>query len=162
MKRFERILLLYDRETCSAAVLQRAASLAREQEAQVTVIEVIAGLPSDVRRVVAIMGPLLLEDPEELLIRERTDQLVQLLEPMRKEGVPAKAKVVVGALAREIIRELLENAYDLLILTADRKRGWKRRLSGGTAAAGLFGRSLAEKVLRHARCSVLIVPPNYP
>lgn len=162
MKPFKRILLVYSRDACDQAVLDLAVSLAKDSEAQVTVVEVIEGLPSDVRRTIAIMRPLFLEQPEEPLIREETERLVQSVESIREHGIQGDTKVLIGVPFRAIADEVLRNEYDLLILTADRKHGWRERLFGGTAISQLFSGGTVERILRRAHCPVLIVQPEHP
>lgn len=162
MKPFKRILLVYSRDTCDQAVLDLAVSLAKDNEAQVTVIEVIKGLPNDVRGMIAIWSPILLKQPEELLIREERARLVHSVESIRDRGIQGDTKVLIGAPYRAIADETLRNEYDLVILTTDRKDGWKKWLLGGAAASRLFGGGTPERILRCAHCPVLIVQPVHP
>jgi nucleotide-binding universal stress UspA family protein len=160
MKPFKRILLLYSRDTCDQAVLDLALYLAQDCEAQVTIVDVIEGLPSDVRRTIAIMRPLFLEQPEEPLVREETERLVQSVRLLREHGIQGDTKVLVGTPCREIIGEILQNNYDLIILSADREGNLRERLFHSSVISGWFDGNTVEKVLRRARCPVLIVQPT--
>ena len=162
MNAFKRILVVFSRDTCDQAALDLAASLVNDNEAQVTVVEVIEGLPSDVRRTIAIMRPLFLEQPEESLLREKQKQLAQSVESIRERGIQGDTKVLIGVPFRVIAEEVLRNEYDLLILTVDRRGSWRDRLFGGTAIARCFNGSIVERVLRCTPCPVLIVHPEHP
>lgn len=66
-------------------------------------------------------------------------------------GLPhVSAKLVSGLPSAMIVSELEDPAYDLAVLGTHGRTGWSRVLLG----------SVAEKVVRHAPCSVLTVRPD--
>lgn len=96
MKRFKSILLMFDKGVRGEAAFARATTLAKENRARLIVVEVIGELPADARRFISLWRPLLVEDPQELIVRERQEQLAQCIESMRQQGIEGDAKVLVG------------------------------------------------------------------
>ncbi len=160
MKRFKSIVLVSCKELPDETVLERAVSLAQGDEAALTVVEVVDSLPSDTRQVLAIMGPLLLEDPEKSFVQEQYDQLLHAVESVRKQAIPGEVKVLVGNPSREVPREVRRGGYDLVVFAAVRRHGWRQWLFGGATTPGLLRGSTADKTLRKIGCSVLILQPN--
>jgi len=122
MKRFQNILLVFDEGVRGEAALARAATLAKENQAQLTVVEVIREMPPEARRLISVWRPLLVEDPQELLVRERQEQLAQFIQSIRQQGVEGDTRVLVGAPFLEVTREVLRNGHDLVIVTASPAR----------------------------------------
>jgi nucleotide-binding universal stress UspA family protein len=58
VKRFKNILLLADQGTGGKAILRRAAALAKNNRAQLTVVDVIEELPRDMRMLVVAITPM--------------------------------------------------------------------------------------------------------
>ncbi len=160
MRRFRSVLIVSCNGLPDATVLERAALLAQEDEATLTVVEVVDSLPNDTRQVLAIMGPLLLEDPEETFVQEQHDQLLHAVAPVRERAIPGETKVLVGNPSREIPREVTRGGYELVVFAATRRKGWKQWLLGGATMPGLLRGSAADKTLRKTGCSVLILQPN--
>lgn len=67
-------------------------------------------------------------------------------------GVPVEAVCLEGNPAREILRDAEAVSADLLVMGTHGRTGFTRLLLG----------SVTEKVLRHAPCPVLTVPPRAP
>jgi len=149
MKRFKNILLLFDEGARGEAAIERAATLARENRAQLTVVEVIRELPADARRLVSVWRPLLLEDPQELVVRERQEQLAQCVESIRQQGAEGHTKVLVGDPFLEVTREVLRNAHDLVVMTAEGRCGFREWLFGATSM----------HLMRKCPCPVWVVKP---
>jgi universal stress protein E len=151
MKRFKNILLVFDEGVRGEAALERAATLAKENQARLAVVEVIGELPlpRDARQFVSLWRPLLIEDPYDLIIRERQKQLEQCIEPMRQQGVRGDTKVLVGDPFLEVTREVLRNGHDLVIMTAEGKCGVKEWLFGTTSM----------HLMRKCPCPIWVVKP---
>jgi nucleotide-binding universal stress UspA family protein len=105
MKRFKNILLVFDEGARGEAALERAATLAKENKARLAVIEVIEDMPQlrEARQFISLWRPLLLEDPHEIIIRERQKQLVQRIESIRQQGIQGD---VLNQLEMEILGRL--------------------------------------------------------
>jgi nucleotide-binding universal stress UspA family protein len=151
MKRFKNILLIFDEGVRGEAALTRAATLAKENQARLTVVEVIGEMPPDARRLISIWRPLLVEDPQELVIRERREQLSQCLESIRRQGVEAETNVLVGDPFLEVTREVLRHGHDLVMMTAEGKCGVKEWLFGATSM----------HLMRKCPCPVWVVKPAH-
>lgn len=77
--------------------------------------------------------------------------LDEVLREVGMLGLPrVSAKLVSGLPSAMIVSELEDPAYDLAVLGTHGRTGWSRVLLG----------SVAEKVVRHAPCSVLTVRPE--
>ena len=150
MKRFKNILLVFEEGVRGEAALERAATLAKENGAQLTVVEVIGELPPDARRLVSVWRPLLAEDPQELVVRERQEQLTQCTESMWQQGVEGRTKVLVGDPFLEVTREVLRNGHDLVMMTAEGKCGVKEWLFGTTSM----------HLMRKCPCPIWVMKPN--
>ena len=149
MKRFKNILLVFDEGARGETALERAATLTEENQAQLTVVEVIGEMPPDARRLISVWRPLLLEDPQDLIVSERRERLAQCIETIRQQGVEVDTKVFVGDQFLEVTREVLRNGRDLVMMTADGKCGVKGWLFG-TASMHL---------MRKCPCPVWVVKP---
>lgn len=149
MKRFKNILLIFDEGVRGEAALARAATLAKENRAQLTVVEVIGEMPPDARRLISVWRPLLLEDPQELVVRERQEQLAQCVESVRQQGIEGDTKVLAGDPFLEVTREVLRHGHDLVIMTAEGKCGVKEWLFGATSM----------HLMRKCPCPVWVVKP---
>ena len=57
MKRFKNILLIFDEGVRGEAACSRAATLAKENQAQLNVVEVIGELPADAQRFISVWRP---------------------------------------------------------------------------------------------------------
>ncbi len=114
-----------------------------------TVVEVIGELPAGVRQLISIWGPLLDEDPQELVVRERQERLAQCIESLRQQGVQGETKVRVGTPFLEVTREVLRHGHDLVMMTAEGSCGFKERLLGATSM----------HLMRKCPCPVWVVKP---
>ncbi len=147
MKRFKNILFVADFNAKQQVAVDRAVSLARQNEARLTVFTVVKALPADVRMAITVMPP------QELLAlvidehRKKADELVAII---RQQGVDSRSQVVSGTPFLEIIRQVLRGGHDLVILTAEGKGGVKERLFGSTSM----------HLMRKCPCPVWVVKPS--
>ena len=130
MKRFKNILLLADQGTGGKAILRRAAALAKNNRAKLTIMDVIEELPRDMRMLIVTITPMKLQ---ELIVRERQKYLEQIVATLGKEGVQVAVNVLIGTPFLEIIRQVLRQKHDLVIMAAERRSGLKGRLFGSTS-----------------------------
>jgi universal stress protein E len=129
MTRFKNILLAAGGEGWEKSSLQKAAALAGNNRARLTVVDVLDELPSDLRKLVTAMHP---GDLQELAVSERRKQLERLVAPFKRSGVRASATVLVGKPFLEIIRHVLRNRHDLVIKAANKDGGLKAMVFGST------------------------------
>lgn len=152
MKRFKNILCLFEEGSRGIAALERATTLAMENQARLTVVEVIGELPSPraMRQFVSAWRPLLVEDPHELIVKERQKQLAQLIEPIRRRGIEVDTVVLAGDPFLEVTHEVIRNGRDLVIMTAEGGGGFREWLFGTTSM----------HLMRKCACPVWVVKPS--
>lgn len=148
MKRFKNILLLItDFDAKQQIAVERAVLLAQQNEAQLTVVSVIKELPPEMLIAVVAMHP------QELLERAVDDcqeSLDELVTDIHQQGVKIKSKVLTGTPFLEIIRQVLRDEHDLVILATEGKGSLKERLFGSTSM----------HLMRKCPCPVWVVKPS--
>jgi universal stress protein E len=144
MYRFKNILLVIDRSVGIDAALIRAVFLAKRNQARLTLFGVAEELPRNMQRLISIMPPGELQD---LMIEEKMKVLEELLDPIRREDVRVEAKVQCGTAFLEIIRQVLREQHDLVMMTESPTDGLK----------GLFIASTAMRLMRKCPCPVWVV-----
>jgi len=148
VKRFKNILLLADQGTDDYAILRRAAALAKNNRARLTIIDVIEELPRDMRMLIVVITPVELQ---KRVIQERQKQLERLVAPIRKEGLRVGVNVLIGTPFLEIIRQVLRQKHDLVIMAAEGRSGLKGRLFGSTSL----------HLMRKCPCPVWVMKPTW-
>jgi nucleotide-binding universal stress UspA family protein len=148
MKRFKSILLIFDPESKTQAAIDHAKSLAKGNAAQVTIFSVIKNLPSDLSMAITAIPP---QELFALVIKERREQADALVDKMNQQGIKATAKVVSGTPFLEIIRQVLREKHDLVIIAAEGKGGLAERLFGSTSM----------HLMRKCPCPVWVVKPTH-
>jgi universal stress protein E len=136
MKLFKNILYVIEETADQLSAVKRAVSLAENNEARLTVIDVISPVPDDYRA-------------EKTTYHMKA--MESLIEPHRNL-LEIKTDVLMGAGFLEVIRAVLRNSHDLLIKPAENPDFMKR----------LFG-SNDMHLLRKCPCPVWIMkPPEKP
>ena len=130
MKRFKNILLVCNFDAKQRMAVERAVSLARQNEARLTVFTVVKELPADARMAITAMSP---QELLELVINDRREKVDALAADIGQQGVDVSSQVVTGTPFLEIIRQVLRDKHDLVILAAEGKGGLKERLFGSTS-----------------------------
>lgn len=130
MQRFKNILLVADFDTRQQMAVDRAVSLARQNEAQLTVLAVVKELPADLRMAVTVLSP---GELLELVMSDYRNKVDALVADIDRSGIDAKSQVVSGSPFVEIIRKVLRDEHDLVILAADGTGGVRERLLGSTS-----------------------------
>lgn len=125
----------------SRLALQEAASIARRSEGELTLVHVFSPPPVGEAVVVRADLDVALHDEAEARIEAWRE------EAGRGSGRPARAVVLSGTPAEDIVRFARERRCDLIVVGTHGRRGVGR----------LFLGSVAEKVVRAAPCSVLVV-----
>ena len=91
-------------------------------------------------------------DVQEHFIQEEKHDLEQIVASIRQAGVQVSSKVLSGSPFVEIIREVLRGGYDLVMITAESRRGLKK---------ALFGRTTMH-LMRKCPCPVWVMNPTQP
>jgi nucleotide-binding universal stress UspA family protein len=147
MKRFKRILYVGEASVDPAATVARAVSLAQNNQARLTVIDVVReatagiGMPAG--------GPIS-TDLTAAMVAERRGQLEALVAPYLGR-LEIEVEVLVGRKFLEVIRSVLRDGHDLVIKPAE-DPGWLDRLFG----------SEDMHLLRKCPCPVWLMKPQEP
>ncbi len=129
MKRFSNILLVADAGAEQAAALKRAITLAKNNQAALTVCTVVADIPAAIQMAVTAITPTELLD---IVVDEKREQLEKLVEAAVADGMPISVTVRTGNPFLEVIGLVLKNGHDLVIKCVERKAGLERALFGST------------------------------
>jgi nucleotide-binding universal stress UspA family protein len=136
--RFNRILVTTDFSDGTSDALAYAFSVAQENESKITLLHVIHDVTADVSG-----------KYRESLIEGVQKQLEALVPPEAWTWCDVSTQVEVGVPYRIISRVLEDEKIDLLVMNIHGKGMLDRALLGSTA----------ERVVRIARCPVMLIPP---
>lgn len=141
--KIKRILVPLDFSDCSRKALRYALALARQHSASLDLLYVVPTPPYGSGEYGPVDFGHLQEELEETAERELRKTITEEI----VDSVPAGAIVRTGAAAREIIDVARGVPSDLIIISTHGRGGLKHVLLG----------SVAEQVVRHAPCPVLVV-----
>ncbi|MBE9567075.1 MAG: universal stress protein [Proteobacteria bacterium] len=147
MKRFKNILLFCDFDTKQHLAVERAISLARQNGARLTVITVVKEIPSERGMAITAVTP---QEVFELVIKDSQQKIDALVADIGKQGVDAESLVITGTPFMEVIRQVLREKHDLVILASEGKGGIRERLFGSTSM----------HLMRKCPCPVWVVKPS--
>lgn len=142
MKRFKK-LLVYMGAGDGLSLLSRALVLAMENEASLTLVDVIKPIPKSLRLLTGGTDP---KEMERLLVEDHRRKLTEQVAEISDSAIPINVVVRAGDPAREIIREVLRGGHDLVLKTADSFNATER----------IFG-GVARTLLRVCPCAVLLL-----
>ncbi len=147
MQRFKKVLLVLAPVADNQAALDRAVTLAKENDAKLTVVKMVGPRPREAREFAKVMS---VSDVHEMVIQAAHEQLAELLAPVRMARTRVDTKVLSGTAFLEIIREVLREQHDLVIMTAEHE--------GGLRAPFFCNTSL--HLMRKCPCPVWVVKPT--
>ena len=150
MKRFKNILLVFDPEVDDNAAVSRAVSLAGRNHAELTLFSVVEELPPEIRTWTAGQAS---EGLFERVIEDRREQLRLLIKCIGDARIETKMQVVSGTPFLEIIRQVLRDRHDLVMVTAEGMagmEGFRARLFGNTTM----------HLMRKCPCPVWAIKPT--
>lgn len=147
MKRFKNILLVCNFDVKQKRAVERAVSLARQNEAHLTVISVVKELPAHVSMAITIMPS---QELVDIVLNDRQARIDVMVEDMKQQGIDVSTQVVIGTTFLEVIRQVLRDEHDLVILAAEGKGGLKERLFGSTSM----------HLMRKCPCPVWVIKPK--
>ena len=110
--------------------MDRAVSLAKNNEAQLTVFTVVKKRSVDARMVFTHMPP---EELHSRVIDDYRKKVDALAADIGQHVVDVRSQVVTGIPFLEIIRQVLRDKHDLVILASEGKGGIHDRLFGATS-----------------------------
>ncbi len=146
MQRFKNILLVIQSHTPELAALSRALSLARNNGASLTVIDIVKAIPDDFPTSTVRLTT---DKLQQLLIHSRREELERALESATTEADRPPVCVLAGTPFLEIIRAVLHNHYDLVMKAAELPGGRREQLFGSTDM----------HLMRKCPCPVWIIKP---
>lgn len=146
MQPFKNILVIVHDETTAA--LNEAVILVRGTNAKLTVASVIESKLGDSAQ---MMGAISESSLLENIIAARTEALEQIAAPIREEGIQVSVKIMLGTPFIEIIREVLREGYDLLMITPDEE---------SVPRSLIFGSTIMH-LMRKAPCPVWAIKPTH-
>ncbi|MEO1092788.1 MAG: universal stress protein [Pseudomonadota bacterium] len=127
MRRFRNILFVFEDGLTTDQAFQRAANLARRNDAQLTIAHCLDPLPhGDMAATGAV------DDSWSRLQDEWRDHLMQLSGPLRNDGIEVDVCILSGMRFREIIALAVRREHDLVVKPATRRGGLHRMLFGST------------------------------
>ncbi len=144
MRRFKNISLVYE---CDQPTLERAASLAKENHARLTIVHAIKAFPDSWHHLYVDDKPV---DVRKLVLEDQQERLDEIAGSLRSLGVHPKTRVLEGEPFVEIIRDVIENNRDLVIMTVDKRPGWKEVFFGNMLSA----------MMRNCPCPILALKPT--
>lgn len=118
-----------DADLENSIALKRALALATNNQASLTVVDVVDSVPAEMLMAITAVTP---EELIDISVSEKRDQLQRLVESCKSSGVDIKATVHVGKPFLEIIRQVLRNQHDLVIKCADPSGHFEGALFGST------------------------------
>ncbi len=143
MASFDKICCGIDFSEPSRAAMTEAAQLARRHEGELTLVHVWEPPPA--------VGKDAVVSPPELFAQTRVEMERKLegwrAEAERLAGLPVDAAVLAGNPAEELVRFARERFCDTIVMATHGRTGLRRLVLG----------SVAEKVVRTADCTVMVV-----
>jgi nucleotide-binding universal stress UspA family protein len=147
MQRFKNILCVVNTDRNDTSALEHAAKLAANNQAYLTVIEVIDEIPPNTKLFDRTLSPV---DVQKKIVAEHQKKLEEMVSSSSKK-IKIESKVLTGISFLEIIHEVLRNGHDLVFKTAE--------------SSGLLDRVFGSDdmhLLRKCPCPVWLVKPNSP
>ena len=149
MQRFKNILLVIDSRVESKATLKHAVDLCHMNQASLTVVDIVEEFSHEAE---LWLTPDVLSELRSHELKVRENHLKHFVESIRQEGINARTQVLPGTPFLTIIKEVLRNNHDLVIMTADGNGGLKDRLFGSTSM----------HLMRKCPCPVWVIKPSQP
>ena len=148
MKRFKNILLLTHDVRDLEVTLPRAAALAEDNGAWLTIVKVEREIPDGVEEIYAAMHLADMGDLGELVAKERALMIRERVVEVADGRVPLEVDVRFGIPFLEVVRMVLQDGHDLVITTAEEAEG--DGVLGGTAMS----------LMRKCPCPVWLLRPE--
>lgn len=154
---YHKILVTHDGSRFASAALPYAFALADACKAQMLLFHVVETVAQELT-VLDPMGlnppvPIIADSALEVVKAEEKSadrQLERMKKKLEKGGITVKIKITMGIAGSEIVATAREERCDLIVMSTHGRSGLGRILLG----------SVADYVIRHARCPVLVVHPG--
>ncbi|MBT8396635.1 MAG: universal stress protein [Gemmatimonadetes bacterium] len=145
MKRFEKILSIFDSDERDTTALRLALRLAGDSAGSLSVVHVIPPLPSDIPE--GIGG---LDDLKKALVQAAEASLQSAVDQLPETTVPLDTRVFWGHTAMEVSRVVVREGFDLVM----KGTGRRKRIPGQHLG------SVDMRLLRKCPCPVWLVKPG--
>ena len=132
MKRFKNILLVCERESGHDELLSRAISVAKSNQAQVTLIDPVDSEPGEFAATFAALPGARGQEIEQELLNFHRARLSEIAASLKAQGIGTRTLVPQGVPFIEIIREVLRGGYDLVMKGADGSQSGRPQRFGST------------------------------
>lgn len=146
---YQRIVVPLDGSRWSESAIPRAAELARVHDAELILLHIYQPKGGDYADQWALAGQQrIAEQPYE----QMQEQLIALRNSLRQEGLRAREVIIRGGSPAQAICDYVETeeGISLVVMSTHGRTGLARWLMG----------SVAQEVLKHARCPVMLVQPD--
>ena len=147
MQRFNNILCVVAPDVERDNTLEHAVTLANNNQARLTVVEIVDEIPPNTKLLERVLSPV---DLQAMMIEEHRQRLEEMVK-LWNENVEIQIKVLSGLSFLEIIREVLRSGHDMVIKTAESSGPLER----------VFG-SDDMHLLRKCPCPVWLFKPQSP
>ncbi len=151
-KKTKKILVATDLSDPSLPAVSLAAEVARKNSSELTVLFCLNVMPSPAMGLTVPFGGVPIIPPPELIEQMRAGALAALAGLTERLGIKAETRVVEGDAAAMILHTAEKMEADLVVVATHGRTGLARLALG----------SVAEKVVRGARSSVLVARSNLP
>ncbi|MFB3779714.1 MAG: universal stress protein [Bryobacteraceae bacterium] len=143
----EKMLFYVNGHVNVEANLDRAAAMARNSAATLTLVDVIDKLPREMLRLRPAIG---VDSLAQVAAEEAFGALENLARRARDLGAVTQTRVLMGFPPAALIREVEEGGYGLLMVNVPRRASVRERVLGGTT----------QKLIRTCPCPVLVMRPG--
>ena len=147
MSDLKSILLVHNSNVTNKEAFSRAASLAQNDEAKLTLLSISNQGVRDTNVSAASPRPF---DRHESACRARQQELQDFLDLLKQAGSDVQFQVLPGVPHQEIVRKVMQERHDLVIVTATNIKGSSRRTIDRTAM----------HLVRNCPCPVWVFRPK--
>ena len=144
MKRFKNILLYAGMEENEVA-LARALKLAIENQATLTIMDVVKPIPHALGLFTNVASS---EELQELVVKDHHEKLQEIADSHQDAGVQIHVAVGEGDPATEIVKKVIRDGHDLVVKSVN-----------GQTVGKLFG-GIARSLLRTCPCPLWLLKPD--
>lgn len=130
MPKLKSVLLFFDPDIHSHTEVSCVEELANHSNIHVTVLCVVKNVPSNLAMAITQITP---QEILHLMIKEHQEKADSLVRRLSDNNVKATSLVLVGTPFLEIIRQVLVEKHDLVMLMAEGKESLEERIFGSTS-----------------------------
>lgn len=148
MKRFKNILFV-QRTYHSKRALDQALSLAKQNNASLKIVEVFEDISENLRSQIKSMHSISIN---KILENQHNQRLAEIIQKSHTKKLKISAKVLYGTPFLEIIREILRDNHDLVMVGAEEREAFQGSLLGSTVM----------HLMRKCPCPIWVIKSSDP